>query len=50
MRVDTAPESSGGVAEAERLRGEAVEKAVRLAKERADRALVRGSASASRSE
>jgi hypothetical protein len=45
MRVDTAPEGSGGVTEAERLRGEAVERAVRLAKERADRALARGSAS-----
>ena len=42
MRVDTDHEGGGGVAEAERLRGEAVERAVRLAKERADRALVRG--------
>jgi hypothetical protein len=45
IRVDTAHKGSGGVAEAERLRGEAVERAVRLAKERADRALVRWSAS-----
>jgi ribonuclease HI len=42
MRVETDHEGGGGVAEAERLRGEAVERAVRLAKERADRALVRG--------
>ena len=30
MRVDTAHEGSGGVAKAEKLRGEAVERAVRL--------------------
>ena len=41
-RGDTASAGGGGVAEEERRRGEAVERAVRLAKERADRALVRG--------
>ena len=44
-KAKTLPASSGRVADAERRRGEAVERAVRLAAERASRALARASAS-----
>ena len=44
MKVDAAPAGSERVAEAERRRGEVVERAVWLAEERANRALARGSA------